>query len=65
LGNKPRSQTRKRLGKIKRKGCSVMSAIYAGLLAWSIEVGVATIMLLLLIREEKRVIKKREKTKDD
>ena len=42
-----------------------MSAIYAGLLAWSIEVGVATIMLLLLIREEKRVIKKRERTKDD
>ena len=42
-----------------------MSAIYAGLLAWGIEIGVATIMLLLLIREEKRVIKRREKTKHD
>ena len=42
-----------------------MSAIYAGLLAWSIEIGVAAIMLLLLIREEKRVIKRREKTKHD
>ena len=36
-----------------------MSAVYAGMLAWAIEVSVVVMMLLLLKYEENKVIKNR------
>ena len=36
-----------------------MSAVYAGMLAWAIEVSVVAMMLLLLKYEENKVIKNR------
>ena len=36
-----------------------MSAVYAGMLAWTIEVSIVAIVLLLLKYEENKVIKNR------
>lgn len=38
-----------------------MDAILAGLLAWTIELIMATLMFLLLMHEENKVIKRRKK----
>tara|TARA_Y100001951_G_C11250593_1_gene246124 strand:+ start:87 stop:215 length:129 start_codon:yes stop_codon:yes gene_type:complete len=42
-----------------------MDAIIAGLLAWSIELIVATLMFLLLTHEENKVIKRRKKNEGE
>jgi|TARA_A100001201_G_scaffold140290_1_gene133240 hypothetical protein len=40
-----------------------MDAIYAGLLAWGIELSVAILMMAVLKREENKVIARRKKNK--
>ena len=40
-----------------------MNAIYAGLLAWGIELSVAILMMAILKREENKVIARRKKNK--
>ena len=40
-----------------------MDAIYAGLLAWAIELSVAILMMAVLKREENKVIPRRKKNK--
>ena len=42
-----------------------MDAIKAGLLAWTLEALVAISMLLVLKREEHKVLKRREKNEND
>jgi hypothetical protein len=38
-----------------------MQALFAGVLAWVIELGVAVLMLCLLRREENKVLQRRKK----
>ncbi len=40
-----------------------MNALYAGLLAWGIELSVAILMMAILKREENKVIARRKKNK--
>jgi len=42
-----------------------MEALYAGILAWTIELSVAGAILLILRREEQKVYKRRKRAKEE